>query len=194
MPALPTLVVSTCVLVLTLAAPTAASARLVAGDHATPSQPRGDALSGVLGNAADASISAPSRGVWPMLPRPEVVARFEPPELRWGPGHRGVDLAGHVGQPVRTALGGTVTFVGRIAGRGVVVVGHGRTRTTYQPVLPTRSTGARVQAGDVIGRLAGAGSHCAPRACLHWGLRRGETYLDPLTLVQAPRPVRLLPW
>jgi hypothetical protein len=29
-------------------------------------------------------------------------------------------------------------------------------------------------------------------ACLHWGLRRGETYLDPMTLLSPPR-VRLLP-
>ena len=47
----------------------------------------------------------------------------------------------------------------------------------------------------MIGRLLLAGSHCAPAACLHWGLIRGETYLDPLTLVGAvPQPVRLYPW
>jgi murein DD-endopeptidase MepM/ murein hydrolase activator NlpD len=138
--------------------------------------------------------AAPARGVWPLLPQPSVVHHFDPPALRWGAGHRGVDLAGHVGQPVRAALGGRITFAGRIAGRGVVVVSHGATRTTYQPVLPTSAVGERVAAGEVVARLAGNGSHCAPRACLHWGLRRGETYLDPLTLVDAPRPVRLLPW
>jgi murein DD-endopeptidase MepM/ murein hydrolase activator NlpD len=136
----------------------------------------------------------PARGVWPLRHRPEVVARFDAPAVRWGRGHRGVDLAGEVGQPVRAALPGAIGFVGRIAGRGIVVVDHGATRTTYQPVLATVSRGQRVSAGQVIGRLAGAGSHCAPRACLHWGLRRGETYLDPLTLVDAPRPVRLYPW
>lgn len=36
-------------------------------------------------------------------------------------------------------------------------------------------------------------SHCFPRACLHWGWLRGETYLDPLELVGAG-PVRLVPW
>jgi murein DD-endopeptidase MepM/ murein hydrolase activator NlpD len=132
--------------------------------------------------------------VWPLLPQPEVVHRFDPPTVQWGAGHRGVDLGGHVGQPVRAALGGRVSFTGRIAGRGVVVISHGDTRTTYQPVLPTVAAGERVPTGAVVAHLAGAGSHCAPRACLHWGLRRGETYLDPLTLVDAPRPVRLLPW
>ena len=37
------------------------------------------------------------------------------------------------------------------------------------------------------------GTHCLPAACLHWGLRAGDTYLDPLQLVGGPMPVRLLP-
>lgn len=133
-------------------------------------------------------------GVWPLRPRPRVVERFDPPLVSWGAGHRGVDLAGHAGQQVRAALAGRVSFTGRVAGRPVVVVDHGATRTTYQPVLASVRRGQRVGAGDVVGRLLATGSHCAPLACLHWGLRRGETYLDPLTLVAAPRPVRLWPW
>ena len=46
--------------------------------------------------------------------------------------------------------------------------------------------------GGVIGTLQRSSSHCFPRSCLHWGLRRGEAYLDPLTLVGAG-PIRLLP-
>jgi hypothetical protein len=79
-----------------------------------------------------------------------------------------------------------------VAGRGVLVVDHGETRTTYEPVVGSRAVGSRVAEGRVIGRLALPGSHCAPRACLHWGWLRGETYLDPLGLVGAA-PVRLLP-
>jgi hypothetical protein len=45
----------------------------------------------------------------------------------------------------------------------------------------------------LLGRLQLFGSHCFPRACLHWGLIEGrDRYLDPLTLVGAG-PVRLLP-
>ena len=46
--------------------------------------------------------------------------------------------------------------------------------------------------GEPIGRVA-AGGHCAGR-CLHWGLRRGETYLDPLLLIRTgpSGPLRLL--
>jgi len=131
-------------------------------------------------------------GTWPLRPEPAVVAGFDPPTSTWGAGHRGVDLAGDPGHRVRSALPGTVSFVGSIAGRGVLVVEHGDTRTTYEPVLPTRARGDTVAAGDVIGRLALPGSHCFPRACLHWGWLRGDTYLDPLRLVGAA-PVRLLP-
>ncbi len=95
-------------------------------------------------------------------------------------------------QAVRSALPGTVRFTGRIAGRGVVVVGHGATRTTYEPVVATVAVGDRVAAGQQVGRLEVAGSHCFPAACLHWGWLRGEVYLDPLDLVGAER-VRLLP-
>ena len=132
------------------------------------------------------------RGEWPLSPRPAVAARFDPPGSRWGAGHRGVDLVGHPVATVRSALPGTVRFAGRIAGRGVVVVGHGATRTTYEPVRATVVVGDEVAAGTPIGRLEVAGSHCFPAACLHWGWLRGETYLDPLTLVGS-RPVRLLP-
>lgn len=139
------------------------------------------------------SAWAPARGgVWPMQPRPRIVEGFDPPAARWGSGHRGVDLEGWPGAPVRASLGGTVRFAAPIAGRGVVVVDHGGFRTTYQPVVTTLAVGTPVAAGQVVGRLVRAGSHCFPGACLHWGLRRGEVYHDPLLLVGGG-PVRLLP-
>lgn len=132
-------------------------------------------------------------GTWPLVPEPEVVAGFDPPAEEWGAGHRGVDLLGTAGQQVRSALAGTVSFTGTLAGRGVVTVDHGATRTTYEPVGATVPVGAVVAAGDPIGTLQAGGSHCAPRICLHWGWIEGtETYLDPLRLVGGG-PVRLLP-
>jgi murein DD-endopeptidase MepM/ murein hydrolase activator NlpD len=131
-------------------------------------------------------------GVWPLVPTPQVVRGFDPPDDPWGAGHRGVDLGGAVGQRVRTALAGRVTFAGLLAGRGVVVVDHGDTRTTYEPVAATVHAGDLLPRGGDIGTLQLAGSHCFPRACLHWGWLRGDTYLDPLLLVGGG-PVRLLP-
>jgi murein DD-endopeptidase MepM/ murein hydrolase activator NlpD len=130
--------------------------------------------------------------VAPVDGRLRVVSRFDPPEVRWGSGHRGVDLATAVGAPVRAAAPGVVAFAARLAGRGVVVVRHGELRTTYEPVASSVAVGARVDAGDTIGVLEATGSHCWAEPCLHWGLLRGTRYLDPLALLGLA-PVRLLP-
>ncbi|MDQ6642611.1 MAG: peptidoglycan DD-metalloendopeptidase family protein [Actinomycetota bacterium] len=137
-------------------------------------------------------LGANGGGVWPLDPRPPVVRGFDPPKASWGAGHRGVDLLGHRGQRVRAAKAGRVTFAGRLAGRGVVVVDHGDVRSTYEPVDAEVHVGDRVGKGQRIGSLQVGGSHCFPRACLHWGLLRGDTYLNPLMLVGGG-PVRLLP-
>src|SRR3954453_18016540 len=144
-------------------------------------------------SSAARTTPAPARdGVWPLSPRPQVVEGFAPPAPRWGAGHRGVDLLGHVGQQVHPSLGGTVSFAAPLAGRGVVVVDHGGVRTTYEPVAASVTVGAVVARGAVLGTLQRPASHCFPQACLHWGLLRGVTYLNPLTLVGAG-PLRLLP-
>lgn len=142
--------------------------------------------------ASDTTSETKPVGVWPLVPEPDVVRPFEPPPAPWAAGHRGVDLAGHAGQVVRAALGGTVGFVGSIGGKPVVTVVHGARRTTYEPVAATVVRGQEVSAGETIGRLVVTDSHCFPATCLHWGLIRGEDYLDPLSLVGAG-PVRLLP-
>jgi len=136
----------------------------------------------------------PAQGVWPLDPRPEVVRGFDPPRSAYSAGHRGADLRARVGQQVHAALEGEVVYAATLAGRGVVVVSHGATRTTYEPVEASVHRGDRVATGEVVGTLQWSGSHCLPLACLHWGLRRGDAYLDPLTLVGGPRPVRLYPW
>ena len=142
--------------------------------------------------AAPGAAAEDPIGVWPLRPAPEVVTAFDPPATPYAAGHRGVDLLGVVGAQVLAALPGTVSYAAPLAGRGVVVVAHGATRTTYQPVSASVEVGDVVAAGDPIGGLEVAGSHCLPRSCLHWGWVEGETYLDPLRLVGAG-PVRLLP-
>ncbi|CNE11406.1 metalloendopeptidase-like membrane protein [Mycobacterium tuberculosis] len=128
---------------------------------------------------------------WPLgPPAPRVLRAFAPPAAPWGPGHRGVDLAGRPGQAVYAAGPGQVSYAGRLAGRGVVAVDHGPLRTTYLPVRPSVRAGRRVASGTRIGVLEGGRPHCR-LPCLHWGLRRGAAYLDPLNLVR--RQVRLLP-
>jgi murein DD-endopeptidase MepM/ murein hydrolase activator NlpD len=131
---------------------------------------------------------------WPLEGRPAVVRGFDPPPERWGAGHRGVDLRGRPGTAVVAAGAGVVSYAGLLAGRGVVAVRHpGGLETTYEPLRVRTRTGARVEAGDVLGRLDPGHGDCGlGYACLHWGLRRGEDYLDPRSLV-GTGPVRLLP-
>lgn len=127
------------------------------------------------------------------VPGAQVVRRFDPPPEPWLAGHRGVDLAAPVDAVVRAAGAGVVMFSGQVAGRGVVSVAHpGGLRTTYEPVLSERRVGDVVAAGAEIGRLTAGHAGCPVAACLHWGLRRGPDYLDPLSLLGLGR-VRLLP-
>ena len=128
---------------------------------------------------------------WPLEPRPAVARPFRAPPTPWSAGHRGVDLTAGVGQPVLSAGPGRVTFSGMVAGRGVVVVSHpGGLRTTYEPVGDRVAVGVLVVRGSQVGVLTATRGHCSA-PCLHWGLRLGSVYLDPLTLVERGPPVLL---
>ena len=139
------------------------------------------------------AVAAGDRWVWPLSPLPPLVATFDLPDSDYGPGHRGVDLAGAAGQEVQAIGAGIVTFAARLAGRGVVVVDHGAFRSTYEPVSADVDVGEVVTAGDRIGTLTTTSSHCWPQSCLHLGVREGVDYVDPLSLL-GPRPVRLKPF
>jgi murein DD-endopeptidase MepM/ murein hydrolase activator NlpD len=138
----------------------------------------------------------PGTGPWvaPMGGELSVTRPFAAPPTPFAAGHRGVDLGGTPWSPVLAAGDGVVVFAGMVAGRPVVSIGHaGGLRTTYEPVAPSVSAGQRVTRGSPVGSLSAGHAGCPREACLHWGLRRGETYLDPMSLLQMPR-VRLLPW
>lgn len=130
---------------------------------------------------------------WPLDGNPRVTRPFNAPPEPWAAGHRGVDLAGRPGAPVRAAAAGVVHFAGTVVDRGVVSIRHtAGLRTTYEPVTPLVTVGQTVRAGDIIGTLAVGHAGCPVTACLHWGLRRGDQYLDPLAMLGLGR-VRLLP-
>jgi murein DD-endopeptidase MepM/ murein hydrolase activator NlpD len=145
--------------------------------------------------ASAAPLSAPAAlWDWPVGGEPTVTRPFDPPPTPYAAGHRGVDLAGTAGQPVLAAGAGMVAFAGLVAGRPVVSVDHpGGLRTTYEPVQPGVAAGQVVARGSPLGVLVTGHAGCPVEACVHWGLRREEVYLDPLSLLRPPR-VRLLPW
>jgi murein DD-endopeptidase MepM/ murein hydrolase activator NlpD len=149
----------------------------------------GAAMGGQAGSARQAGWQGVA-WVWPV--RGAVVRPFVAPPQPWLAGHRGADLAAAEGTPVRAAGAGEVVFAGVIVDRPVISVAHSNgTRTTYEPVEPLVRAGEPVAAGQIIGTLRAGHAGC-PDVCLHWGLRRGQEYLDPLGLVGRGR-VRLLP-
>ncbi|MCK9795637.1 M23 family metallopeptidase [Isoptericola sp. 4D.3] len=164
-----------------------AAVALAAGLLTTPS-----AVADGLAPAAPGA--APTIDGW-VRPVPGSLANpFDPPAETWLAGHRGVDLSARPGDEVRSPAAGEVTFAGQVAGKPVVVVGHADgLRSTFEPVDGAVRRGDRVNAGDVVGRLAGTPGHCAPAGCLHWGVRRGDVYLDPLAFLGEAAPVVLLP-
>jgi murein DD-endopeptidase MepM/ murein hydrolase activator NlpD len=129
---------------------------------------------------AAAARPLPAPAGWPLRGAPVVQRGFAPAALAWASGHRGIDLVAKPGEEILAAASGTVTFAGSIAGKPVVSIDHGSVRTTYEPVVSTLRVGERVELGQVIGALK-TGGHCL--GCLHWGLREGGNYLDPLLLV-----------
>lgn len=184
---------------------------------AGPSAPGGSLVpAGALASSPGAGTDAPLRAgarteggteggsgarSWPLAGRPAVLRGWEPPAGPYGPGHRGVDLVAGPGARVLAAADGRASFAGRVAGRGVVAVevagsGSPPLRTTYEPVRALVEKGASVRAGQPVGVLEEGPFHC-DGGCLHWGLRRGDTYLDPLSLLPPSLlrkgPSRLLP-
>jgi murein DD-endopeptidase MepM/ murein hydrolase activator NlpD len=189
--------------------------------------PGSAALAGRLARAAEAASPAPTpRGPGPPEARSAVgasrgeervpplrmplagpiVRGFEASAGTYGPGHRGVDVGGRMGEAVRAPAGGRVEFAGPVAGVTWVslLVAPGVT-VTVGPLLDAQvAAGQRVRALAPVGRLGpghgpalGPGHGPAPAPAygmaLHLGLRVDGVYVDPLPyLLDRPRP-RLAP-
>jgi murein DD-endopeptidase MepM/ murein hydrolase activator NlpD len=139
-------------------------------------------------------IHLPSPGYSKPVPG-AVVRAYEAPVTAFSAGHRGVDLGTTPGEAVGAAADGEVSYAGTLAGRGVVVITHADgVRTEYEPVIALVVAHERVSAGETIGLVYGTHGACTNDECLHWGARRGDEYIDPLTLLAPARRVRLLPW
>lgn len=96
-------------------------------------------------------------------------------------GHWGVDIAVAAGTPVRAAGSGVVSFTGTVAGNLTLTVDHGgglRTSYSYLSKVTARR-GDHVTESTVVGQ-SGAGHG---RAALHFSVRVGSRYVDPLRMV-----------
>lgn len=148
-------------------------------------------------SAGDDSVLAEHRGQWesPTGGAPKVAKEFQPPAERWLSGHRGVDLTVDWNGQIRAPADGKVTHVGTVVDRNTITIDHGDgLRSSFEPVDSDLKRGDRVHEGQVIGVLQN-GNHCmfSIRACVHWGVRWGEDYVNPLQFIGAFRPSVLLP-
>ena len=130
------------------------------------------------------ALEAPAAGAW-LRPVSGAVARpFVEPRSRYGAGHRGADFVAPPGTPVRAANAGEVSFAGSVAGSLHVVVAHPgglRTSSSFLATVAVRR-GQRVARGDVVGTAGGGtGDHAG---VLHFGLRVGDRYVDPMAPVR----------
>jgi murein DD-endopeptidase MepM/ murein hydrolase activator NlpD len=124
-----------------------------------------------------AAIGAATVGLHyePPLPGP-ITEHFDPPECTWCPGNRGIDYATTPGQPVRASERGVVTFAGQVGGDLFVVVTHPdglRTTSAYLASIAV-TVGQTIARGDVLGSAG---------TSVHFGVRRGDRYLDPELLL-----------
>ena len=149
---------------------------------------------------ARAAVVRDAQDPAPLWSRPvagAVTRPFREPPGPYGAGHRGVDFVAASGTEVRASGDGTVSFAGDVAGSLHVVVTHdGGLRTSYSFLSSVAvRAGQRVTRGQVLGQAGGSGDEHGP-GVVHFGLRIGERYVDPMVLFR-PRDltalVRLVP-
>jgi hypothetical protein len=156
-------------------------------------------LSALVATAAAAAADPNGKEGWQLPVDGRVVRPFAEPSSAYAPGHRGIDLAAPSGTAVRAAGAGTVTFAGDVAGALHVVITHrDGLRTSYSFLADvTVNMGDAVTTSTVVGHSGGSDldSGHGPDS-LHFGLRVGERYVDPLLLFQTrdlTELVRLVP-
>lgn len=131
---------------------------------------------------------------WPTTSH-DVLRGFEAPATVYAAGHRGIDVAAAVGEPVRAVDDGVVAFAGTVVDRGVVAIDHAGVRSSVEPVDPVVHVGETVRRGEVIGTVSTGGAHAA--GVLHLGarIREGEgwVYVSPLLYLGGAQRAVLLP-
>jgi len=102
--------------------------------------------------------------------------------------HTGVDIANHMGTPIRAAESGIVRFVGWMGGYGrLIVVAHANGLETSYAHLSSMlvSLGQRVVRGDLLGRMGSSGWSTGPH--LLFEVRRNGVPIDPMLFLRERR-------
>lgn len=141
-------------------------------------------LPGQLGRALPPSAQ-PQPGslnamIWPIHGRITSYFGFRLLRVAGSNFHTGIDIAGHVGEPIHAAIGGTVALAGWNGGYGLcVIIRDGDIDYYYghaSALLVKR--GEAVRAGQVIARVGSTGYSTGPH--LHFEVRVNNQPVDPL--------------
>ena len=147
--------------------------------------------------AVPGASAADEHGTWAWPVPGPVVDGFSPPDSPYGSGHRGIDIAVALGTPVVAPAGGTVSFAGPVGGRRFVTIDHGgglRSTVSFVEDLRVR-TGETVVEGQIVA-ISGTGHSGASIPHVHFGVRIGDVYVDPLDHLAPPSAtpyIRLAP-
>ena len=116
-----------------------------------------------------------------------IIDHFRMPAARWAAGNRGIDYETVGGAAVLASADGTVEFAGQVGGTLHVVVKHADGLRTSYSFLASVSVieGQQLARGTPVGTAGRS---------VHFGVRLGDTYLDPeLVLEGRAFGVRLVP-
>lgn len=104
---------------------------------------------------------------------------------RWNSFHKGIDIAGNVGDPVDAAINGEVVYAQfNDGGYGnLIIVEHDNNMKSYYAHLSKINVqvGDNVQKGDKIGEVGNTGNSTGPH--LHFELRVNDEPVDPLKYI-----------
>jgi hypothetical protein len=127
------------------------------------------------------TTSAPRKSAW-LWPLIGPITQYFGQSLTKYGFHNGIDIDGETGDPVRAARSGRVVVAGLYdqCGGLEVHIDHGDGLVSWYRHLSRIDVrvGARVAAGTIIGRVGATG--CALGSHLHFAIRRGTTFVDPL--------------
>jgi len=153
-------------------------------------------LVGLSLTSAPSIARAAGTWVWPVVG--PIVRGFDPPTSPFGSGHRGIDIAATPSTVLVAPEAGQVTFAGPVGGELFVTIDHGdgvrSTMSWLSAILVRRND--LVERGQSVA-VSGHGHTALDTPHVHFGVRLGETYVDPLDylgLLEVSSFVRLAPW